>query len=262
LAEPVFSEVYEAGMSQTFMIIAAISFIAGCVLIYYYIRSKRVIDEMWAVKTYPARDLQLMCSHSFNAIVKVEGIIECADPLISPAGKTPCCWYHLKIEWRETQDDKEGWKLMEFEDTKSNIFKVCDKTGYTLIYPDGAEIDAVEDYFDTVNRHTALEISREIGLSDNGEYHITEEILHDGGYAYILGMAKSTQEGSSSEVVISAPYHGYTDRKAHFIISRKNDSELTKQYSISVSVCYYMAAISFAITLFCILCYVRVINFT
>ena len=242
------------------MIIGAISLIAGCVLVYYYIRSKRVIDEMWAVKTYAARDLRLMCSGGFKAIVKVEGIIECDDPLISPAGKTPCCRYHLKIEWEEPNNENEGRRLITYEETKSTIFKVNDETGFTLVYPEGAEIDTVEDYFDTVNRYAALEISREIGLSESGEYQITEEILHAGGYVYVLGLARSTQQGTSSDAVISAPYHGYTDRKAHFIISRKGEREMTRQYGISVSVCYYLAAISFAVTIFSVLSLLGIIR--
>ncbi|MHB1457660.1 MAG: GIDE domain-containing protein [Armatimonadota bacterium] len=257
MAEPVFSEIFEAGMSQTHIIIGTISLICGCVLVYYYIRAKRIIDEMWAVKSYTARDLRLMCSSGFQAIVKVEGIIECADPLISPAAKTPCCWYHLKIEWEEPNDENEGRHLVTYEETKSTIFKVCDETGFTLVDPTGSEIETVEDYFDTVNRYTAREITHGIGLSDNGEYHVTEEILHDGGYAYVLGMANCIQKGTSSDVMISKPYHGYIDRKAHFIISRKGEKEMTRQYGISVSVCYYLAAISFVMALFSIFCLLR-----
>jgi hypothetical protein len=227
---------------------------------YYYIKSKRFADEIWAVKSYAARDLRLMCSSGFEAIVKVEGIIECYNALISPAGRVPCCWYHLTVEWEETLEEKQSPRILVFEDTKSTIFKVCDKTGFTLVDATGASVDAVEDFFDTVDKSRALEISGGIRTSDDGRYRITEEILHAGGYLYVLGLAKCTQKGTSSDAVICKPNHGYVDSKGHFIISRKPDKELTKQSGISVSVCYYMAAISFAVTLFSILCLTGVIK--
>lgn len=246
--------------NQVILAIGAVSLIVGFVMVYYYMRSKRIIDEMWAVQTYTARDLRLMCSSGFNAVVEVEGIIECENPLITPASKIPCCWYHVKIE-REMRGSKGGtYWTSAYEDTKSTIFKVCDKSGFTLVEPKGAEVDAACVYFDTVDRKTVSEICNKIGFSDTGAYRITEEALHDGGYAYVLGSAQCVQQGTSPDIVIRKSDKGYIDQKGHFIISRKSEKELTKQYGISVSICYYMAAISFAVTLFSILCITGVIK--
>lgn len=250
----------EGDMNQVILVTGMISLIVGCIMVYYYFRSKRIIDEMWAVKTYGARELRMMCSSGFNAVVEVEGIVECDHPLITPAAKIPCCWYHIKIE-REMYGSKGSthW-ISAFEDTKSTIFKVCDKTGFTLIEPMRAEVDAACVYFDTAFRDTVYEINNNISLSDTGQYRITEEALHDGGYVYVLGTAQCIQQGSSSDVVIRKSEQGYIDQKGHFIISRKSEKELTKQYGLSVSICYYLAAISFAVVFFCILCITGIIK--
>jgi hypothetical protein len=150
--------------------------------------------------------------------------------------------------------------ISAYDDIKSTIFKVCDKTGYTLVEPTDAEVDAARVYFDTVDRRTVSEICNKTGYSDTGEYRITEEALHDGGYAYVLGSAQCMQGGPSPDIVIRKSDKGYIDQKGHFIISRKSEKELTKQYGMSVSICYYCAAISFAVAFFCILCYVGVIK--
>lgn len=247
-------------LRQSLMVVSAITLIAGTVLVYYYFRSKRIIDEMWAVDTYSARDLRLMCSGGFNAVVEVEGIVECDHPLITPAAKVPCCWYHLKIE-KEMHGSKGSthWST-DYEETKSTIFKVCDKSGFTLVEPTGADVDAARVFFDTVHRGTVWEIYNNAGTSDTGQYRITEEAMHDGGYVYVLGTAQCTQQGSSPDVVIRNSRQGYIDDKGHFIISRKSEKELTKHYGLTVSICYYLGAISFAVALFCILCIAGVIK--
>lgn len=255
-----YKTILESDMLQSLVILGCVSLVLGLVMVYYYFRTKHLMDEIWAIKPYTARDLRLMCSGGFEAIVKVEGIIECIDPLISPAAHVPCCWYHLKIEWEEEIDENQGRQLAVYEESKSTIFKVCDKTGFILVNPEGAEIDVVDDYFDTVYKPKALEISDKIGISYDGNYKITEEILHDSGYICIIGQARCTQGGTSPDAVISKPNHGYVNKKGHFIVSRRSDRELTRQYGISVSVCYYMAAISFAVSLFSILCLSGVIH--
>lgn len=251
----------EADLNQTLMTAGTLSLILGCVMVYYYTRSKRLIDEMWAVDTYTARDLRLLCSGDFSAIVEVEGIIECDNPLISPAAKIPCCWCHTKIESEECAPNGGKCWRTTFEETKSTLFKVCDKTGFTLVEPLDADIDAARIFFDTVNRMQALSISSRIGTSDTGDYRITEEALHDGGYAYVLGLAACTQRGTSPDVLIRKADQGYADvKRGHFIISRKSEKELTTQYGISTTLCYYMAAISFAVTLFSALCLTGVVD--
>ena len=257
---PLIEFLVEGDMNRVILATGAVSLIIGLVMLYYYFRSKRIIDEMWAVKTYDARELRMMCSSGFNAVVEVEGIVECGNPLITPAAKIPCCWYHIQIE-KEMCGSKGGtYWTSAFEDTKSTIFKVCDKTGFTLVEPIWADVDAARVYFDTVNRGTIREIANNIGISDTGEYRITEEALHDGGYVYVLGTAQCTQQGSSSDVVIRKSDQGYIDQKGHFIISRKSEKELAKHYGLSVSICYYLAAISFAVAFFCILCIAGVIK--
>ncbi|MHB1000210.1 MAG: GIDE domain-containing protein [Armatimonadota bacterium] len=241
------------------MISGGLSLVIGFVLIYWYVRTKRLIDEMWAVDTYNAKDLRRMCSGEFNAMVEVEGKVTCDEPITSLAGQLPCCWYHTKVERevRRTHHTKNGtqtttdWQTA-FELTNSTIFKVNDDTGYTLIDPTNADIDSENALSKVVcNRESWFDNA---SWSDTGRYRISEQVFIHGGYAYVLGQASCTGEGTSPDSLIHYPEEGYLDLdKKFFIISRKNEKALTSTYNFTVTACFWLSILCFGSALVCTL---------
>ncbi|MHB1001819.1 MAG: GIDE domain-containing protein [Armatimonadota bacterium] len=243
--------IIESDVNQALALAGIVSLILSIVLGYYYMRSKHLVNEMWTVDTYRANELRRMCSDGFDAIVEVEGNITCDQPLTSMLAKVSCCWYHTTVERQIRSGKNYVWKT-DFDEVHSTIFKVNDNTGYTLVDPDKADIDSMKVAERETSRFEALSIYSGVGHSDTGRYRITEEVLLNGGYVYILGQASCTQKGTSSDALMHYPAQGYTDpAKIHYIISRKSEKELTSMNGITTSVTVYMSAIAFAIALFC-----------
>ena len=120
---------------------------------------------MWSVKTYDAADLRRMCSDGFDAIVEVQGAVGCDKPVISFAAQLPCCWLHVVVrreeEKRSRLDTFDHVDRTVRQDTEwitdmdrcySTVFKVEDKTGSTLVYPEGADIETTKIFDGVVTR--------------------------------------------------------------------------------------------------------------
>ncbi len=235
------------------MIAGVVSLILGISLVFYYKWSKRLLDEMWAVDMYDSKELRRMCSGGFDAVVEVEGQVSCDEPLTSPSAKFPCCWYHVTVKHRETDSDnksKHEWRTI-VDRTASTIFKINDSTGYTFVDPTNATIDTRE----TMNTTTTWrEPWFNTGAIDTGEYHIVEEVFLPDGYAYVLGQASATGDGTSPHVLIHQPARGYMDpKKKFFIISRENEKDLTESGGINASLCLWLSVFAFALTAYCAL---------
>lgn len=228
--------------------------IIGCVLVYFYQRTKGLLDEIWAVDTYESKELARMCSGGFEATVEVQGEISCDEPLTSLAAEVPCCWYNTKVEREfrktETHTDSDGhshtdthyeWET-EMDVSDAAVFNVTDKTGVTRVYPAGAEIDAQTIFNEVV--YSYLPWFEGVSASDTGKYRITERVYHPYGYTFVLGRAKEATGG----VLITKPDEGYAESKAkYFIISRKSEQELTQAKQKAQTAYFWLVIASFVL---------------
>lgn len=226
--------------------------IIGCVLVYYYQRTKGLLDEIWAVDTYEAKELARMCTDGFEATVEVQGEVSCDEPLISLAAEVPCCWYNTRVEREvrktETHTDSDGkthtetryeWET-EMNVTNAAVFNVTDKTGVTRVYPAGAEIDS-ESVCSTVV-YEYLPWFEGVLMSDTGKYRINESAFRPYGYAFVLGRAQADQGG----VLITKPKEGYAESKAkYFIVSRMSEQELTQAKQRAQTAYFWFSIASF-----------------
>ena len=241
------------------LIAGGISLVLSIVLIVYYRHAKGLLDEMWAVHTYQARELRKMCSSGFSAIVEVEGKITCDNPVTAPASEFPCCWCRTTVERQmsEIVVSRSGpskrlvWKK-DHDTVLTAIFKVNDETGYTLVEPMNADIETEKPY-------TLITGEREpwfddIGYSDTGTYRITEELFAPTGYVYVLGEASCAGEGPMPDAIIHYPEHGYVDpKRSFFIISRKSEKQITQSNEFSLKMCLYGGVLGLFFTGYCAL---------
>lgn len=229
-------------------------------LIFYFCRrnAKHLLDELWAVDTYDAKELRRMCRGGFDATVKVAGEVSCDSPVTALASGIRCCWFRTVVE-REvrrtrtvTETDSRGRRTSRTETyyewetaldvTGTSVFKVTDDTGYTLVDPEGADIDT-ERVVSKVVRGREPWFGTTVPLSATGSYRITEHVFRSSGRAFVLGRASCRNDAA----IIRKPDRGYLDpKRRYFIISRKSEKELTRSKHIYAAVCYWGLLISLA----------------
>lgn len=252
-----YSTTQNVGNSQVILIIGAILLVVSITLAYYYSRIKKFLDELWAVDTYSADELRKMVKGQFDATVEVEGTVSCEQPIISPAANIPCCWVNTTVAREEmrtrtvTETDSQGrthtrtetyyeW-VTDYNETVSTIFKVTDTTGYTLVDPQGAEIDT-QCVRNEIIHHREEWFNPYVRYSDTGKYRVVESIFAPDGYTFVLGKATEHPEGS----LIHCPDKGYMDPKARFfVVSRKSEKELTASKELSRNLCLWFSVITF-----------------
>ena len=262
--------------STIFLTASLISLILCLMLIWFYRNSRQMLDEMWAVHTYDARELRLMCKDGFAATVEVVGDISCDNPMTSLAAKIPCCWFRTIVKRERKSHSRSGVKLewdVIFDHTFSAISKVTDQTGYTLLDPMNADVDSEHAcdwildktqpwFYDLGITSSRVKSTLDLlnlpsgwfdnsMLSDTGQYKITEEVFLPMGQVYILGEAICHEDGA----LIHCPSKGYVDpKKKFFIISRKSEKQLAKSNQTSISICFWSAIIAFLLSAYCALC--------
>jgi len=223
--------------SEGFLIIGGFSLASALIIHLFYNKNKKLLEEMWAVDLYSAKDLRRMVKGGFDAIVEVQGTISCENPILSLAANIPCCYCETSVERqdRRTRVVKSGsgtrvqtsyvWE-MEINEKKSALFKVQDKTGDTLVDPAKATVDT-ETEVNKIVSSRELWFDHRVGPSDTGKYRIKESVLKSEGFVYVLGQASSTGDG---DALIKYPKKGYMDpKKKFFLINRKSEKELTKK---------------------------------
>jgi hypothetical protein len=249
------------------LIVGGISLIASLVLLICYANLKRLLDELWAVDTYSARDLRLMVTDGFEATVEVEGDVSCDSPIVSPAAGVTCCWVNTKVE-REvaktrtvTETDSDGetstrietyyeWET-EYDHTLTAPFRLTDQSGCTLVDPEKAKIDAQSVRSEVIHYREPW-FDLQIAHSDTGKYRISESVFRNEGYAFVLGKATRTGE----DIIIHYPDKGYIDpKKKIFLISRKSEQQLTQSKQSSAAWCFRFAILTFLTAAFCALAY-------
>jgi len=249
------------------LIIGGFSLVAGLVCLFFYNKNKKLLEEMWAVDTYSAKDLRRLVKGAFEATVEVQGTVFCEKPVVSIAAKVPCCYFHTSVarQDRRTRTVTSGsgssrrtrtetyyvW-VEEMDEKKSTLFKVRDKTGDTFVDPTRASIDT-ETVLDMIVRHKELWFEQKVRNSDTGKYRIRESVFKPEGFVYVLGQASATGEG---EALIQYPKKGYMDpKKKFFIISRKSEKELTQKKQKVGRMLGFMSAVFFLAVLYSLLAY-------
>ncbi len=206
----------------------------------YYVRTKKLLDEVWAVDTYDARELGRMCTEGFNAMVEVEGEVICENTMDSPAAGIPCCWSRTRVS-RERRNRKGGTHWDNEMDLKLYVpFDVKDQTGSVTVIAENPDIDSITacDRV-TMQREPWFEC---VGFSDTGRYKITEEVFLAGGYAFVHGEAKCID----GVVIVGPPEEGYLDPASRFfLISRLTQPALVGQRGITTTVCFWGAIVGF-----------------
>jgi hypothetical protein len=84
-----------------YLIIGCLSLSICLILFFCFRRMKKLLEEMWAVDTYTAKDLRRLVKHQFDATVEVEGQVSCENPVISTAARVPCCYVHTTVSRKE-----------------------------------------------------------------------------------------------------------------------------------------------------------------
>jgi hypothetical protein len=222
------------------------------------------------VDTYTAKDLRRLVKHQFDATVEVEGAVTCDETVISLAARVPCCYVHTTVSRQErktrmvTERSSDGrsysreetyyeWTV-DLNETSSVIFKVHDKTGHTLVDPTKARID-LETVYDEQVPHRESWFEKSVGHSDTGLYKVLEQAFLPKGNAYVLGRATDTEDGVA---LIRLPEKGYMDpKKKFFVISRKNEKELTRSKQKKARWLFWLSVAFFSIAVYCLFAYFK-----
>jgi hypothetical protein len=255
-----------------YLIIGSLSLLICLILFVVFRKKKKLLEEMWAVDTYTAKDLRRLVKHQFDATVEVEGQVSCDDPVVSSAARVPCCYVHTTVSRQErktrtmTERGSDGRNIsreetyhdwtVDLNEKSSAIFKVQDETGYTLVDPTDARID-LETVYDAQISHTEPWFEGHVGQSDTGLYKIHERAFLPEGFVYVLGRATDTEEGVA---MIRSPEKGYMDpKKKFFVISRKNEKELTQSQQKKARRLFWLSTVFLSIALYCLFAYLDIL---
>jgi hypothetical protein len=184
--------------------------------------------------------------------VSVQGIVECEHPILAPIAEQDCAVYrHRVVREREehytVHDDQGGGFLGSSQGStrtetrevserlpdegRGRPFWLRDATGRVLVDPEGAELDLQEtgERFEYASG-TTLSQNRTLGL------RYTEYMLPVGQESYVLG-AVLEREG---QPVLAAHPH---DRSKRFLISYRNQQELTNSATIWAALSLVLAVL-------------------
>jgi hypothetical protein len=255
--------------SPGFLIGGGISLLVSIICFFIAARSRRLLEEMWAVDTYAAKDLGRLVRGGFDATVEVEGTVSCEKPVLSLAARIPCCYYQTVVyrEERRTRVVRSRgpggrWRTRTVVDyqwiptvvgNEWAVFKVHDKTGYAIVDPRQAKIDTKtvckRDQFHQESWFAGL-----VGLSDTGRYRIEEKAFLPEGYVYVLGEATE----SSCLPLVRYPKKGYLEpKKKFFIISRRSEKEITRSRLKKVRILTWISSLGVLGAVACALLYFR-----
>ncbi len=181
---------------------------------------------------------------SYNEQVELRGTIECASPLLSELGETPCVHYRMSVsrkyeeqyEEYDQQQDRSVVRTRKGSETVASNTRSCpfvlrDDSGAAEVLPDGASID-LEKSLSTFEPEANLRtLGGGMGYGQfrfsgaawsSGRqtlgYELQEWVLPVGRSVYVLGEAND-EEG---RLRIGKPH----DKESKFIISPKSKQAL------------------------------------
>ncbi|MFT3868268.1 MAG: LemA family protein [Nibricoccus sp.] len=178
----------------------------------------------------------------FIGQVELSGSAKIAPPLRSFLAGTECVWYRYTVEeewerWEtETYTDKDGktqsrrvrksgWTQID-NGGETPAFFLEDETGAVRVQPEGAQIDSITVFSETVHRGDALYFQKgpaaEIADS-NGKRRFSEQAIPLDARIFIAGRARERADVVAPEIA--------ADRAQElFMISCKGESSLLSGY--------------------------------
>lgn len=178
----------------------------------------------------------------FIGQVELSGRSKLAPPLRSFLAGSECVWYSYTVEeewerWetehytdkdgksRTRQVRKSGWTQID-HGGENPAFFIEDETGAVRVQPEGAQIDSVTAFSETVHRGDALYFqkgpSNEIAHS-NGKRRFNEQVIPLNADVFIAGRARERSDVVAPEIA--------ADRAQElFMISCKGESRILRGY--------------------------------
>ncbi len=213
--------------------IGAILALACLIAGFWAMQRKRLIDDLPTSKTQGV----------FVGLTELKGTAESESPLTSYLASVRCVHYSWQIDehWSrtviETYTDSKGhaqtrtrtesgWtKVADGRD--SQPFYLKDETGVLRIVPDGARINAVTTYNETLSRDNPFYYdkgpAKEIAnTTHRRRFQETALPLH--AALYIMGQARERQDVVAAEVA-------YQKNTPMFLISTKTEKQISSGYS-------------------------------
>ncbi|GIV96687.1 MAG: hypothetical protein KatS3mg057_1344 [Herpetosiphonaceae bacterium] len=231
------------------LFVGVILLIAAAICFFVSRSNESRLHAMNAADTYTAQMLaeihqRITTTLGADALAEpceVEGVIECDQPLNAPLSGTPCVAYTYTVtreyEERVTRKDAQGKQETRMEqrsetvesDEKCVSFWVRDATGRTLIAPEGAELDMVE------NANRWEEANRLTSPANTKGYRRIERILPVGIQVYVLGCAV---DNNGQPIIGSGP----RSKSLKFLISRQSERDLARSAASAARNFRYAAA--------------------
>jgi hypothetical protein len=117
----------------------AVGFVGGIVA---FFRGFSVYREYRLIEDTP----HIPIASASMGLVRVRGVTQLADCILSPVSRTPCCFYRVEISnWTSSNKDSDGGVFEHLRtDADGPRFHITDDSGKILIDLHGAEFDIVQ----------------------------------------------------------------------------------------------------------------------
>ncbi|HEY4738989.1 MAG TPA: hypothetical protein VIH76_00170 [Candidatus Acidoferrales bacterium] len=115
----------------------AVGFVGGIVA---FFRGFKVYREYRLIEDTP----HIRIAAAPIGLVRVRGVAQSTDTILSPVSRTPCCFYRVVIEkWRESGRNAAGFEQLR-TDADGPLFHIADDSGKILVDLHGADFDLVQ----------------------------------------------------------------------------------------------------------------------
>jgi len=205
----------------------------GCLVgVFWALRHKRIIDDLPTSKTQGV----------FIGLAELKGTAESETPLTSYLAGAPCVQYAWQVDehWSRTvtktyTDSKghsqtrtrteSGWTKVA-GGSQSIPFYLKDDTGVIRVVLEGAKIDSVKTYDETVSRSSPLYFGKgpEHEIADSTHkrrFHETALPLHT--VLYVIGQARERQDVVAAEIA-------HDKNAPMFLISTQTEKQVSSGY--------------------------------
>ncbi len=237
------------------VIFGSILMVLSVVLFFVQFNARQKVASLRQARAGSISDLQLIAmkvaseigSGSWRDYVKLQGDIQCDQPLTSELKQVPCVYYEMKVE-REyektvTERDDEGHTTTKTErgsevvseNSRSTPFTLKDSSGKIEVDPDDAQIDTVT-VLDEFRQATSSTISfggfsLSMGNNDGRTigYRYQESILPLNRNVFIVGEVTDARGLSGSYDAIQLTIEKPTVWGKKYIISFQSEARLQKE---------------------------------
>lgn len=179
----------------------------------------------------------------FIGLVELNGTVECPAPLTSYLAGASCIHYAWKVEehYRRTRTESytdgkgnrktrtvtdTGWDTVASDDDLEN-FLLRDDTGFLLVRPEGATIEPLPLFDETVSRSHPLYYEKGPDSSihgSTGTRRFTEHGIPVGASLYVLGTARERADIVAPEITAA---HG-----SEFIVSCRSEDAIKRGFAL------------------------------